>query len=123
MCVYEAYGVIKRKWKKHHLNDDQYINAMYFFSSLIRNNFFQIVDAFVENIEDFRNARSLVERHVNNNGKRLIDLSDALQISLLKKGFYSLLGGESKPVLFTADKKFKTVAEKEGLQVELFNVK
>jgi predicted nucleic acid-binding protein len=118
-CIYEAYGVIKRKWEKEEIDNQKYFKAMYLLSAFIRNKQIRIVDVFLEDISDFKEAKRIVEQSTNKNGKCLIDLSDALQIISMKKGFYSLLEGESKPVLITADNDLGEVAKKEGLSVEV----
>ena len=93
MCVYEAYGVIKRKWKKKGIDDEQYIKANYSLSGHIRNGLINIVESSLENIDDFRRANDIIEQYTKSNGEYLIDLSDALQLVTLKHGFFSLFGG------------------------------
>jgi hypothetical protein len=44
------------------------------------------------------------------------DLPDTLQIVSMRKGFYSSLVGESRPVLITADNELAKVAKGEGLK-------
>jgi predicted nucleic acid-binding protein len=112
MCLHEAYGVTKRKWKKKEIDDEKYLHAMYMLSSLVRDNMVRLVENSLENIDDFGDAKRLVAQYTNQ-----IDLSDALQIISMKKGFYSLLGGESQPVLITADKNLGKVAGDVGLKV------
>jgi len=113
-CLYEAYGVIKRKWKQKKIDDEKYLNAMFLLSSFTRNNMIRSVENSLENIDDFWEAKELVTKYPNK-----IDLSDALQIVSLKKGFYSFLGGESQPVLVTEHKELGKVVRELGLKVKL----
>jgi predicted nucleic acid-binding protein len=110
-CQYEAYGVIKRKWKKKEIDDEKYFHAIYIMSSFFRDKRIKLVENSLENLDDLREAQRLVAQY-----PRKVDLSDALQIVSMKKGFFRLLGGESRPVLATVDEKLAKVAKEEGLK-------
>ena len=56
--------------------------------------------------------------HVSAISNRYVEkISDAFQIYTLKKGFYSVLSGDSKPILITGDKELADATRKEGLRV------
>jgi predicted nucleic acid-binding protein len=114
ICLCEAYGVISRKWKKGRIDDDTYCRAIEVLSSLRRNSDIRVLDNSFENLDDLHEAKTLFTKY-----SALIDLVDALQIISLKKGFYSLLAGDSQPSLVTADKDLSEVAIIEGLKVRL----
>ena len=58
----------------------------------------------------FDQIKPLVERYD-------LDVSDALQIASVKKGFLAALAGESRPIFATADEALAAAARTEGLKV------
>ena len=114
VCLDEAYGMIKRKWKQKKIDHEKYLNAKNSLRSFTINNRFHSLEIRRENIDDFREAKEIAAKYPNK-----ISLSDALQIVSMKKGCHSFLGGESQPVLVTADKELAKVAKVLGLKVKI----
>jgi predicted nucleic acid-binding protein len=113
-CLYEAYGVIKREWRKKRIDDKKYFLAFSILRSYVRDDHIRVVENSLEDFDDLKEAKKLVDDY-----PRKIDLSDALQIVSMKKGFYSLLHGESQPVLVTSDENLGKVAEDLDLKVTI----
>ena len=96
LCVGEALGVLKGKWQRGAITDEQY------FSATRR----LIIDAWggrigLDSVKLFDpTMHAQVEAMAK---KHSIDLSDALQLVTILKGRYSVLGPNSSSVLITAD--------------------
>ncbi len=113
-CLMEALGIIKGMWKKTNnqkilISDDQY------FAATRR----LIIDAWggkicPDSIDLFTpNGLDAVEALAK---KHDLDLSDALQLETLLNGQFKVLGGDSKPILVTADKGLAKAARCEGFR-------
>ena len=70
----------------------------------------EIEDIDIAHLDVIREVRELVKKYS-------IDISDAFQIYSLKKGILSIFGGDSQPILITADKKLAKAVKAEGLTV------
>ena len=108
VCLVEALGVIKGKWLRKSLTEDQYIAASH---QLIANA--QSIE--IDNVELFAPASfNTLENLVR---KYQIDFSDALQLETIIRGTYSHFTNDSASVLITADKGLADAAEKENIRV------
>jgi len=96
LCFAEAISVLKRKWMKKELSIADYLEAI---RRITVDGWGRAID-----VEDFGLfdpfKQKDLERLVTDYG---IDLSDALQLLTILYGKYSVLTGESKSVLVTAD--------------------
>jgi predicted nucleic acid-binding protein len=113
-CLFEALGVLKRKYSAKEIALDAYHMAgremLAEYEARSRDN---------PGIESFVNP--LVFSHVEALCRKYpkIDFSDAFQI-LSVKGKDSVRWGDSRPMLITADCELAKAVEKEGLEVKLF---
>jgi predicted nucleic acid-binding protein len=109
LCLAEALGVIKNKWNRSLINEEQYFNAT---RELIISAWGQKIE--VNDIDLFTpESQKAVEELAR---KHKLDLSDALQLETIKQGTYSHLGPNSASVLSTADKKLAEAAKAEGIR-------
>jgi predicted nucleic acid-binding protein len=115
-CLYEALSILKAKAKVR--RTDKITESEYHSAGLsmladfeFRSKHLPDLDFITPQI--FSEVQALCQKHTK------IDFSDAFQILSVKKGYYSVLTGESKTVLVTADKQFSKAAQQEGLTVKL----
>jgi predicted nucleic acid-binding protein len=113
-CLFEALGVLKRKYNSKEITQDEYHKAgremLAEYEARSRDN---------PGIESFVNP--FVFSHIESMCRKYpkIDFSDAFQI-LSVKGKDSVRWGDSRPMLITADGQLAKAVEKEGLEVKLF---
>lgn len=102
LCLGEALGVLKRKTSKKDYFDKCYVLLAY-----VRGKPWKInVDEIDLSSSDvFAKAEEIAGRY-----KHKIDLSDSLQLVIMKQKF-------SKPLLITADRELASAAKKEGVLV------
>lgn len=114
-CFYEALGRLKGLWKKGRrdgvrLTKEEYFtacsNLVAWHGAMLR----RVPDLDFLTPSTFREARELAIRTD-------LDLSDAFQILSVKTGCFSVMTGESRTVLVTADKMLASAARDEGLRV------
>ena len=109
LCLTEALGAIKGKWRRKEIDDERY------FDSTKR----LLVDAWSEtlkideipllSIPGIRLVEEAAKRHS-------LDWSDALQLVTILRGTYSHFAGESRTVFVSADKKLVKAARWEGIR-------
>jgi predicted nucleic acid-binding protein len=110
-CLFEAFGVLKRKMRNYEIPREQYFFACYMLIAYLRGKRIRIDDeAEIDRVETFIRAEKLAKKHD-------LDLSDALQLLTVKHGKFSKFAKESKTVLVTSDKALAKAAKIEGLRV------
>jgi len=110
-CLFEAFGVLKRKMCKKEISRDQYFLACYMLISHFELKRIRIdEETEIDSTETFIHAQKFAREHD-------LDLSDALQLLSVKDGKFCKLAVESKTVLVTSDKALAEAAKAEGLQV------
>jgi predicted nucleic acid-binding protein len=110
-CLFEAFGVLKRKVCKKEISRDQYFLACYMLISHLELKRIRIdEETEIDSTETFIHAQKFAREHD-------LDLSDALQLLSVKHGKFCKLAVESKTVLVTSDKALAEAAKAEGLQV------
>jgi len=111
ICLAEALSVLKVKYLyRQELSEKEYYNAANLLLDQLQGS-----PIFIEDV-------NLVEDHVFYETKALaqkykLDLSDALQLYVLKRGKWSSAGGRSKSMLITGDKELGNAALSEGYKV------
>jgi predicted nucleic acid-binding protein len=107
LCFAEALGVLKRKWQRRQLSDEQYLGCCYL---LLHGCRITLEDTGLEDRQTFMQASRIARKHK-------LDLSDALQLLTVKYGKFRQLVAESKTLLITADGDLASAAKAEGLRV------
>ena len=111
LCFTEAIGVLKVKWLyRKEITQEQYLAVMNDLMACFAYESIGIDDTEIKDREVFKEVEKLAERYS-------LDISDAFQIYTLKTGFFSVLRGDSEPILITADSKLAEATRKEGLRV------
>jgi predicted nucleic acid-binding protein len=109
LCIAEALGVLKRKWPKI-LTTDEYFTAVQRL----------IIDAWSGRIrlDDLGMLEPSILRAVEAKAREHgLDMSDALQLETIKKGYFAAFVGGSAPVLITADDGLARAARTDGIRV------
>jgi predicted nucleic acid-binding protein len=112
LCVGEAVGVLKVK----HFRRKEIDQGNYFAASEILAGWtttlggLEIEEVNISDRSVFYDVEELCKKYS-------LDLSDGLQIYTLKKGFLSVLPGDSAPILITADDALADAVEREGGRV------
>lgn len=112
-CYFEAMNILKSKWKHQSKIDHATYRAACtkltaWFGGATRAGFIQ--DSHFLDPSHFQRVRRLVD-------ETRLDFSDAFQIDSLKHGYFSVLSGESRPVLATRDVELASVARAQGIRV------
>lgn len=117
VLVAEAMGVLKRKWLKEIITEDQYGGLIHLLFAYIKDERISIVDLI--NKQDGKPNLKTYEYDVIDIRRKYpeLDVADALQLNAIKEGVLGILAGESKPKLVTADKKLRSAAQAEGIEV------
>ena len=111
LCLTEALGVLKSKWRRKQLSEKDYSDKCYVLLAQARGKPKRIhVDDIQLSDLDVFNKTEQIAKHHN------LDLSDALQLVGVKQRF-GALSGSSKPLLITADRDLASAAEKESIRV------
>ena len=109
LCLAEALGVIKNKWNRSLITEEQYFKST---RELIISAWGKKIE--VDDIDLFTpESQQAVETLAR---KYKLDLSDALQLETIKQGTYSHLGPNSASLLITADEKLAKAAKTEGIR-------
>lgn len=107
----ETLGVLKMKWLRAELNQEEYLAASEELIVSVHNETIQIDDSVsISTAETFASAESLCKKYQ-------LDLADALQLVVMKCGFFADLTGDSQAIMVTADSGLATAARNEGLRV------
>jgi predicted nucleic acid-binding protein len=111
LCFAEAIGVLKVKWLyQKEITHEQYLDAMNDLMASFANESIMIDEIEIKDRAVFKEVERLSECYA-------LDISDAFQIYTLKMGFFSVLSGDSKPILITGDTKLSDATRREGLRV------
>jgi predicted nucleic acid-binding protein len=109
ICIAEALGKLKKDYLKKRLDLKQYLDTVYEFLAYFREETIQIDKTALHNREVFSEVEEIVKKY------NKIDISDALQIYILKNEPKSLVRTEI--ILVTADKNLAEAARQERLKV------
>lgn len=117
LCFAEAFGVLKRKYHQSQITLEQYLAACDQLVAYVQpeNIGIEIEPIMNKNRSVFRDVEKLIKTYSTKT--HFMDVSDALQIYALKKGFFSSLKGDSSPILITGDSKLAKAVRGEGLRV------
>lgn len=112
LCVGEVLGVLKVKhFYRKELDREAYFCASEILAGWIsKSGGLEIEEVNLAERDVFSEVENLCKKYT-------LDLSDGLQIFILKKGFYSSLPGDSAPILITADDALAGAAKSEGGRV------
>jgi predicted nucleic acid-binding protein len=111
LCFSEAIGVLKVKWLyRKEITHEQYLDAMNDLMACFAYEAIRIDEIEIKDRAVFKEVERLSECYA-------LDISDAFQIYTLKTGFFSILTGDSKPILITGDTNLAAATRKEGLRV------
>jgi len=109
VCFAETLGVLKAKLVRKLLTEEQYLSACEELMAFLRHGKIEIDDVGISQRRTFDEVEQLTKKYS-------IDLSDAYQLVTLKRGLYSPLEGDSRPILVTADEDLAKAAKSEGLR-------
>lgn len=110
-CVSEALNVLKVKHMyRHELSQEEYVDTIKRFITRVIGGKLEIDELPILSPKLLREAEILITKHG-------LDFIDCAQIVTVKHGRFSVLVGDSKSVLITADQKLARVARKEGVRV------
>jgi len=112
LCLAEALGVLKRKWLKGQLSQDQYLGRCYILLAYMRGlpKRIHLDEIDLSSLDTFSEAEKFARQYN-------LDLSDALQLVSVKHGKFRCFVQESKTILITADSGLEKAAKAEGLRV------
>lgn len=109
MSVAETFGALKLKFLRKEIDEKQYFNSAILLAAYIN----EKIDLNKEGLHDPNivwDCQQLAAKHK-------IDLADALQLLVIKKGPMRVFVGESAPILITADTALAKAARTEGFKV------
>jgi len=107
----ETLGVLKGKFLRDFITQDQYLTACEILTGQVRDDFIGIDEIKIADPQVYREVDKIAKHYS-------LDISDAFQIVTLKKGFLSpFKGTASECILITADEKLADVAREENLNV------
>ncbi len=110
-CVAETFGVLKRKYLRNEITQDQYLSACDRLVGQLRDEVISVHDIYIADRQIYSEVEKIAKRYS-------LDISDAFQVISLKKGFFSpLKGTSSECILITGDKQLANVARQENLRV------
>lgn len=109
VCLAETLGVLKLKFRRKLLSEEQYLAASEELLAHVRNETLEIDDIGISERSTFDEMESLIKRYS-------LDVADAYQLVTLTRGLYSRLEGDSRPILVTADEALAKAAKSEGLR-------
>jgi len=110
VCFVETLGVLKGKFQRNSITQDQYLTACDILMGQVRDEFISIDDIKIADQDVYRKVDKIAKKYS-------LDISDAFQILTLKTGFLSpFRGTDAEPILITADERLASVARKEGLK-------
>lgn len=109
LCLAESLGVLKAKYKHHHITHERYLACCEELMAFLREGSLVVEDVQLSTRAIFDQAEDLCRKYA-------MDFSDACQLLTLRTGLLSKLEGESSPTLVTADQKLAQAAKREGLK-------
>jgi predicted nucleic acid-binding protein len=110
LCFAEALGVLKKKLDRKDITQKEYLAAIDLLITVVQHETLHIDPIGITDPAVFSDIERMVKEYS-------LDVSDALQLVTLRKGFYSGMTGESKQILITGDGALADAAAKEGFRV------
>jgi len=112
LCIGEALGVLKAKrFYRNAIDDEGYFSASEMLARWTdASGWLEIEEINISDRSVFHEVEQLCKKYS-------LDLSDGLQIYTLKKGLFSVLPGDSAPILITADDALADAVRCEGGRV------
>lgn len=110
LCFAETLGVLKNKFLRKQLNQEQYLSASDDLMAYLRGRNIEIDDIDISRSPTFDEVEQLVKSHS-------LDISDAYQLVTLRRGCLARLNIDVQPILVTADNALAVAARSEGLRV------
>jgi predicted nucleic acid-binding protein len=110
LCLVEALGVLKGKWLRHRISEDQYFSATHELVIGVVGKKIEVDEINLFSLEGIASVEALAKKYG-------LDLSDALQLETILRGKYSPLGPNSSSILITADAGLTHAAQAEGIRV------
>ena len=110
-CRYELFNVLKRKLvKDKSISHEEYLRHIFIISTYIKMNKIRIDDKDHNTNIIWQETKVFVEKYG-------IDYTDAIQFTLLKRGFLNIFkGGESEAILITSDQNMIKAAKAEDMR-------
>jgi predicted nucleic acid-binding protein len=108
ICFAETLGVLKTKY--HGKDVAKYLNACDQLMTYVMDASIVIDEKEIANQQTYSEVEKLAQKHG-------LDISDAFQIVTLRRGLLARVGGESWPILITADSQLADAVRQEGLRV------
>jgi predicted nucleic acid-binding protein len=108
-CFYEAMSIMKSKWKKSLITQDEYLESCFRLAAWFGHNDRYNRNPDLTDAKTLCDARDLAKSHG-------LDMSDALQLLTVRDGTYSSFGEGSRTVFVTADRELARVAKEIGLK-------
>ncbi len=107
LALAEVYGVLKRQSRQQKWGESRYDKKIFELQRYVQKRV-KIHGPANLPATQFRDVRR-IQRRYN------LDFSDALQLALLRFGFYAALVANSKPILVSADRKLLAAAKAESI--------
>jgi DNA replication protein DnaC len=109
-CLNEALSILKGKWQRKKISEDDYFDATRRLVIDVWSSRYHADDIDFMNPAIYQTVEAMARRHQ-------LDLSDALQLVTIQKGFYRGLVSHSAPALITADQDLASAAVLEHIRV------
>ena len=110
LCLAEALGVIKGKWLRNRISEDQYFAVTHELVIGVVGKKIEVDEINLFSFEGIASVEALAKKYS-------LDLSDALQLETILRGKYSPLGPNSASILITADAGLASAAQAESIRV------
>jgi predicted nucleic acid-binding protein len=108
VCLVESLGVLKvKRFYRNEIGEEEYFAGCDLLTRQVSSGEIEIENTDLGGRTIFHEVEQLCKKYS-------VDLSDGLQIYTLKKGFFSVLPGDSAPILLTADDALADAVEAEG---------
>jgi predicted nucleic acid-binding protein len=109
ICFAETLGVLKAKFLRQQLDQEQYLSACEELVAHLRHHTLEIDDVGISQGQVFDEVERLAQKYS-------LDISDAYQLVTLRQGCLARLKIDVQPILITADKALAIAARSEGLR-------
>lgn len=109
LCFAEALGVLKTKKVRGVISNDAYLEACEELCIYASGGSIGIDEITIATPHAFKETQRIAKKYS-------LDLIDSFQIYTLKEGMLSVLAGDSRPILITADKDLAHAVKSEGLR-------
>ncbi len=108
LCYAEAMSVLKRKYSKKAITNEQYFKGIFLLQNWINLKKIRLPSIDEHSVPVFIRVREIADKYK-------MDFSDALVFTAMTTGFHKMLGGKSKPILIASDKKMLKAATGENI--------